>query len=99
MKHQTLHVTFALLVALAVPKAIQAQVFGSGPSDPALFDTVINLPPAPDIGNFESIDSGTQLNVAAGGTVGRNFDAHSGSEVNISGGTVDRFSMPRSEAL
>ena len=49
---------------------------------------MINLPPDPDIGNDESISGSTQLNVADGGRVGFDFEANSGSEVNISGGTI-----------
>ena len=79
-------ILFATLVV--IPGMAQAQVFNSGPSDPALFTTVINLPPDPNIGKFESIDDGTQLNVADGGSVGSQFEANSGSEVNISGGNV-----------
>ena len=71
------------------------QVFDTGPSDSALFDNVINLPPEPDFGDDASVgDDGatTQLNLSDGGSIGRLFDAGSGSEVNISGGTVgDRF--------
>ncbi len=79
-------ILFATLVV--IPEMAQAQFFDPGPSDPALFTTVINLPPDPDIGSFESIDDGTQLNVGDGGSVGSGFEANSGSEVNISGGTV-----------
>jgi len=61
----------------------QSQVFDPGPSDPALFTTVINLPPDPDIGGSESISGSTQLNVSDGGSVGSSFNANSGSEVNI----------------
>ena len=80
------------LSLLAIPTFANAQVNGSGPSDPALFDTVINLPPEPDIGDSQSIGGifgqTTQVNVMDGGSVGTFFDANSGSEVNISGGAV-----------
>ena len=59
-----------------------------------VFDTIINVPPAPDIGDFGSIgDDGltTQLNISGGGSIGIDFIARSGSEVNISGGTVGDF--------
>ena len=83
------------LSLLAIPTLAKAQVNGPGPSDPALFDTVINLPPEPDIGSFETIGGvdgeTTQLNVMGFGTVDVSFDAESGSEVNISGGTVGSF--------
>ena len=70
----------------------------------AQFDTVINLPENPNspnpsgfsgnsIGSDQSIGGvdgeTTQLNVSNGGTIGFNFEANSGAEVNISGGTVD----------
>ena len=83
----------ALLASAVSPAA--AQVFGPGPDDPALFDTVINLPEdRPSISGSVGNDSGdltptTQLNVASGGSVGRLFNAFSGSEVNISGGSVN----------
>ena len=84
-------VMFTLLL-LAIPTFAEAQVNGPGPSDSALFDIVINLPPAPNIGSDESIGGifgqTTQVNVMDGGSVGLFFDAESGSEVNISGGSV-----------
>ena len=83
------------LSLLAIPTFANAQVNGSGSSDPALFDTVINLPPEPDIGDSQSIGgvdgATTQLNVRDGGSVGGVFDAFFGSEVNISGGSVGPF--------
>ena len=62
-----------------------AQVFDSGPSDAALFANVINVP-----GDVvpTSVVSGTQVNVTNGGSLGDDFGAFSGSEVNISGGFV-----------
>jgi len=80
---------------------VAAQVNGPGPSDPALFDTVINVPPDPNIGDNQSIGGvtgqTTQLNLTDGGSVGRSFDVNSGSEVNISGGTTLIFSASDSE--
>ena len=70
------------------PETAQSQVFDPGPSDPALFTTVINLPPDPDIGAGESIGGSTQLNVSDGGRVQNDFTVNSGSEVNISDGSV-----------
>ena len=63
-------------------------------SDPALFDTVINVPTDPDIAAFANIgvedgSTTTQLNVSDGGSVGVGVDVFFGSEVNINGGTVD----------
>ena len=85
-----------LLVLLGLSlfaRPVAAQVFDSGPSESTLFDTVINLPPAPDIvGPNQSIgDDGfnTQLNIFDGGSVDFGFSANSGSEVNINGGEVD----------
>ena len=67
-------------------------VNGPGISDPLLFDTVINIPTDPNIGNRATIGgvSGetVQLNVAEGGSVGFAFEALSGSEVNLSGGEI-----------
>ena len=80
------------LTAFASPVA--AQVFDSGPSESALFDTVINVPPAPDIGLGGVIGgngSTSQLNVSDGGSVERFFTANSGSEVIITGGEVGSF--------
>jgi len=85
---------FCLLGLFLFASPVAAQVNGSGPSDPTLFDTVINVPTAPDIGNFESVvgDGGTtiQLNIFEGGSVGRSFTANARSEVNIIGGSVAR---------
>ena len=83
---------FLGLTLLSSPVA--AQVFDSGPSDPALFDTVINVPTAPNIGDSQSIGGdglSTQLNIFDGGSVGQFFEAKSDSEVNISGGDVGIF--------
>lgn len=84
----------ALACAAALAPA-RAQVFSSGPDDPSLFTTVINLPPDPDIGGSDAIGGivgeTTQLNVSDGGSVGGSFNANSGSEVNISGGSVGHF--------
>ncbi len=92
--------TAALLAAPAT-----AQVHGPGPSDPSLFDTVINVPDElPSIGGSIGNSNGdatptTQLNVEDLGSVGSRFSANSGSEVNIRGGTVaERFrAWPGSE--
>ena len=98
MTHPRLGTTTLLTATLAValPTVGFAAVFDSGVSDSSLFTTVINLPPAPDIGDDESIGGfgtgTTQLNIADGGSVGNSFDAINGSEVNISGGNVgDNF--------
>ena len=77
------------LTLIAAPVA--AQVNGPGPSDPALFDNVINVPSDP----VPTIIDGTQVNVSSGGSVG-SFSAFS-SEVNISGGSVGSFDAFDSE--
>ena len=74
------------LSLLASPAA--AQIFGSGPSDSALFDSVINLPADSNFGFAQSIgDDGstTQLNISEGGSAGSSFETF-GSEVNIGAG-------------
>ena len=71
-----------------------AQVSNPAPSDPSLFDNVINVPTDPDIDSFQSVGGDgftTQLNLFDGGTIGSFFDADSGSEVNINGGLVESF--------
>ena len=89
MKHQTSFVTLTFLAALLVPQAVQAQVFGSGPSDPELFRGVTNLPvDRPWIGDVASMSNNRQLNVSDGGTVGEGFVAQHGCEVNINGGSI-----------
>ena len=74
-----------------------AQVLESGPSDPDLFNNVINIPDAPDIGDDEMIFSQivigapidlSQINLGTGGSVGDDFFAGAGTEVNIDGGNV-----------
>jgi len=90
-------VMFTLSLPLLGPALAKAQVNGSGPSDSALFDTVINVPDDQDsisggVGNASGVAvPTTQLNVRDGGAVdsmANFFNANSGSEVNISGGTV-----------
>ena len=83
-----------LLVLTLLTSQVAAQVFDSGPSDSNLFDTVLNVPTDPDIGDFESLGGDgftTQLNVSDGGTIGEFFSANPGCEVNVSGGTVADF--------
>jgi len=75
-----------LAIAVLTPTVAVAQVFDPGPSDPTLFDTVINLPAdQSDISGSIGGVAGqtTQLNVVDGGSVGGDFRANSGSEVNI----------------
>ena len=65
-------------------------------STSALFDTVINVPDDSNIGLSVEIGDAfgtttTQLNVSDGGSVGVGLTVFDGSEVNISGGTVDDF--------
>lgn len=77
---------------------VEGQVFGPGPSDSALFDTVINLPPAPDIGSGQSIggeedaegnELTTQVNLSDDGFINSSFDVLSGAELNLSGGRIN----------
>ena len=84
------------LTLLASPLA--AQVFDSGPSDATLFDLVIDgssgLSGFSDQSNDQSVGGDgltTQLCIFNRGSLGKNFDANAGSEVNISSGTVDNF--------
>lgn len=89
-------VLFGLVGLLAVPAA--AQVFDPGPSDSALFDTVINLPPDPDIGSGQSIGGEqdtegnplfTQVNLGDGGFINSSFDVREGAELNVRGGRIN----------
>ena len=57
------------------------------------FTTVRNIPPEPNIGNNQSVGSDTQVNLAAGGSIGNFFTAgtpmgSSNIELNVSGGSV-----------
>jgi len=65
---------------------VSAQVFDAGPSNPALFDNVIDLPSDQEVGDGIGFDESV-TQVISGGEVGIFFDA-TGSQVNISGGTV-----------
>lgn len=68
------------------------QVFDPGPSDSALFDTVINLPPAPNIGFGQSIGGDgqtTQVNLDDGGFINSSFDVLTGGELNMIGGRIN----------
>lgn len=81
---------YACLALLAIPAT--AQVFDVGPSDPALFDTVINLPPEPNIGSGQSIGGDgqtTQVNLADDGFINSSFDVLAGAELNVSGGRIN----------
>ena len=78
------------------------QVNGNGPSDPSLFDNVINIPDDPDIGDQQSIGGDsqtTQLNLSDGGSIGDLFEVRSGAELNLSGGTVGRPIEPQSRSI
>ena len=84
-----------LLVSFLFPATASAQVFDDGPSDPALFTTIFNVPGdvLPQLIGNNGIP--TQVNVASGGSVGDDVTA-SGVEVNISGGSVgDGFGAAR----
>lgn len=63
-----------------------AQVNGLGPSDPALFTTVINVPPDIVEGSIGGVlGETTQMNLTEGGFL-RRLDANVGTEVNVGGG-------------
>ena len=84
----------ALLVSFFFSTTVSAQVFDSGPSDPALFTNVFNLPEdvLPNSDSVGGVAGETvQLNVANGGSVGSRFSVFGGSEFNISGGSVISF--------
>ena len=70
------------------------QINGVGPSDPALFTNVFNIPTDPDIGNSQSFGGvageTTQLNLSDGGTIGSQAEFNSGVEINIDGGLLRR---------
>ncbi len=84
----------SLLATGLLSATATADVNGPGPSDPNLFDMVINIPADQifingNVGNSNGEPMPTtQLNVSDGGNVGNHFDAFSGSEVNIRGGAV-----------
>ena len=87
-----------LMVSFLFSATSSAQVFDLGPSDPALFTNVINLPDdvlphSTMLGG--STDETIQVNVADGGVINSTFSdpfqSLSGSEVNISGGSVGEY--------
>lgn len=87
---------FGLLGLTLISSPVAAQVFGSGPSDPALFDMVINSPPDQSLsgpGFFVGLGGvTTQINVSNGGSLGEFFFTISDSELNVSGGSIGDFS-------
>ena len=92
---QATRIYSVLFVWLLFSTSASAQVFDSGPSDSALFTTVINLPtdaPLSELGIGGIFEDTAQLNVANGGSVQSDSYTVSLSEVNIDGGSVgDRF--------
>ena len=83
--------TFCLLGLTLFASSVAGQVFDAGPSDSALFDSIINVPADLNIGVEASVGGDgltTQLNISDDGSVGSRFEANSGSEVNINGGRV-----------
>lgn len=92
-----LAMTFTFMGLLAMPAA--AQVFNPGPSDSALFDTVIDLPPAPNIGSGQSIGGDgftTQVNLDDDGFINSSFDVLGGGELNVRGGRINTSMNVRS---
>ena len=74
-----------LMVSCFLAAPVNAQIFDSGPSNPALFDNVFNLPG----GSFNpSAGGSTQLNVFDGATIGSGGFTINGIELNVSGGNV-----------
>ena len=96
IKRPTHHACFPCLLGLILLVSPAAgQVFDLGPSDSALFDSVINVPADPDFDGEAGVGGDgltTQLNISDGFVFGDffgpPFDAFSGSEVNVSGGLV-----------
>ena len=81
---------FTVLIVFSCFSATgSAQVFDSGPSDPALFTEVFNLPgdvlPSNSVGGVAG--ETTQVNIAFDGSVDGSLRVE-GSEVNINGATV-----------
>ena len=87
----------AAALVISLVSSASGQVFGPGPSVPALFDDVIDLPGGPPIG--ASISGGvggngllTQVNVNVGGSIisslAMPFVAGEGAEINVDGGVV-----------
>ena len=87
-----LFIALACATSISITTVAHAQVTGPGVPDSLLFDTVINIPTDPDIGDGATIGGmdqpTTQLNLFNGGTIGSLFGAEAGSEVNIFGGSV-----------
>ena len=81
-----------LLASFFFSATTSAQVFDSGPSEPALFTNVVNLPGdvLPEVIGGVAEET-TQLNVADNGSVGVFLDANVGSEVNVNGGSVGDY--------
>ena len=81
-------ITVAFLCLQIASASTQAQVNGSGPSDPSLFGSVIDVTDdqsdLPNIGG--SLSETVQLNISGEGEIGNFFRAGLGSEVNISEG-------------
>ena len=81
-----------LLASFLFSTTVSAQVFDSGPSDPAMFTAVLNISDDSSITGIGAIpDLTLQVNIAAGGSLGNFFTAEEGIEVNINGGAVGGF--------
>ena len=90
---QPILVFTSLTIGILLISSSSAQVNGSGPSSPALFDTVINFPNPQRIDFFREggvVGETTQLNLSANNSTGQQaiFDVDFGTEVNINGGLV-----------
>ena len=90
-----LSIIICLVISMSSNSLSFAQVFAPGPSDPTLFDNVLNLPTDPNIdssfsnpatiGGFGNTE---QVNVLAGGSIGDFASIFTGGEVNINGGSL-----------
>lgn len=78
--------TAVLLASFIFSTTASAQVFDSGPSNPAMFTNVFNLPV--DVVPSSIPVGTTQINVASGGFVQNGFSPFDITEINVSGGAV-----------
>ena len=78
----------AVALNLSAVQCTFAQVNGPGPSDSSMFDTVLDFTPSTNVPSDSSSggdpSTTTQLNASIG-TIGNNFNANVGSEINLSG--------------
>ncbi len=65
----------------------------------AQFSTILNIPPSPNLGDRETIVTGTQVNIGEGGSAGDSLILWADSEVNLTGGSIGNglFGFSRSK--